>query len=474
MIEHKYTILYIDDEPHNLTTFRATFKWNYKVLTAQSAMEGFDILATNEIHLIISDQHMAGLSGIEFFKKVKKRFPKPLRIILTAYNELAIILQAINECGIYRYISKPWNESELKKVIEDTLEVYQLRRDKELLEQQLIIANEKLTAENSYLREEIEQEQFTKKIITQNETYEKTLALLKKVALTKTSVLISGETGTGKELMARSVHRLSQRNEQPFIKVNCAAIPENLIESEFFGHEKGAFTGAIQKRLGRFELADGGTLFLDEIGELPINLQTKLLRVLQEGEFERIGGTKTIKVDIRVIAATNRDLEKAIKKNTFRVDLFYRLNVFPLNALPLRERKEDIPILVHHFLEKHAARVNKKITNVEPIIMEQLMNYNYPGNIRELENLIERFMIISDGNKLELAGWGQPNRVLPISDNYFLSMEEMEIYHIKNALRKCKGKIFGKGGAAELLKMNGKTLSSRMVKLNIKKEQTLY
>ena len=364
-------------------------------MTAPSAFEGFDILATNEIHLIISDQHMAEISGIEFFKEVKKRFPKPLRIILTAYNELAIVLQAINECGIYRYISKPWNESELKKVIEDTLEVYQLRRDKEQLKQQLILANEKLTAENSYLREEIEQEQFTKKIITENETYKKTLSLLKRVATTKTSVLITGETGTGKELMARAVHRLSRRNEEPFIKVNCAAIPENLIESEFFGHEKGAFTGAIQKRLGRFELADGGTIFLDEIGELPINLQTKLLRVLQEGEFERIGGAKTIKVDVRVIAATNRNLEKEIAENTFREDLFYRLNVFPLNALPLRERKEDIPILVHHFLQKHAVRLNRRITDVAPIIMEQLMNYNYPGNIRELENLIERFMIIS-------------------------------------------------------------------------------
>ena len=470
MIRHKYTILYIDDESHNLTTFRAIFKWNYNILTAQSAFEGFDILEANEIHLIISDQYMAKLSGIEFFKKVKKRFPKPLRIILTGYNELGIILQAINECGIYRYITKPWNESEFKKIIEDTLEVYQLRRDKEQLEQQLILANEKLTAENSYLREEIEQEQFTKKIITQNEAYKKILALLEKVAVTKTSVLISGETGTGKELMARAIHESSTRRTKQLIKINCAAIPENLIESEFFGHERGAFTGATQKRIGRFELADEGTIFLDEIGELPINLQGKLLRVLQEGEFERLGGGQTIKTNVRIIAATNRNLEKAIKKGQFREDLFYRLNVFPLKAPPLRERKEDIPILVHHFLQKHAAHVRKKITAVEPIIMEQLMNYNYPGNIRELENLIERFMIISDGHKLELTGWFQPSRVLPISDNCFLSMEEMEIYHIKNALRKCDGKIFGKGGAAELLKMNGKTLSSRMAKLNIKKE----
>ena len=469
MIEHKYTILYIDDEPHNLTTFKATFKWDYKILTAQSALEGFDILDTNDVHLIISDQRMAGLSGIEFFKEVKKRFPKPQRIILTAYNELAILLQAINECGIYRYITKPWNESEFKKVIEDTLEVYQLRRDKEQLEQQLILANEKLTAENSYLREEIEQEQFTKKIITQNETYKKTLALLKKVAATRTSVLISGETGTGKELMARAVHRLSRRSDKPFIKVNCAAIPENLIESEFFGHEKGSFTGAIQKRTGRFELADGGTLFLDEIGELPINLQTKLLRVLQEGEFERIGGAKTIKVDVRIIAATNRNLKKEIAAHNFREDLFYRLNVFPLNALPLRERKEDIPILVHHFLEKHASRVNKKITTVESIIMAQLMNYNYPGNIRELENVIERFMITSTGNELDLSDWNPVNATLADFGDDFMTLSEVEKKHITTALENSHWKIFGEDGAAKKLGMNPKTLSWRIKKEGIER-----
>jgi len=207
----------------------------------------------------------------------------------------------------------------------------------------------------------------------------------------------------------------------------------------------------------------------EELLELPYELQSKLLRVLQEGEFERIGGDKTIKVDVRVIAATNKDLKAAIKEEKFREDLFYRLNVFPVNVMPLRERKEDIPLLVHHFLEKHEANVGRKITEVNESVMNQLMAYNYPGNIRELENLVERFMIISEGSNLELTGWTPMKKNMPFSPNHFLSMEEMEIYHIKNALEKCDGKIFGIGGAAELLKMNGKTLSSRMSKLNIKR-----
>ena len=412
---------------------------------------------------------MAGLTGIEFFKKIKHQFPKSIRIILTGYSELNVIIEAVNECGIYSYVTKPWDESGMKQIIERAIELYQLRKDKEILLEKLEQNNARLSAENNYLKTEVKKKEFTTNIISKNQKFLEVLSLIERVASTQTSVLITGETGTGKELMARAIHRLSQRSETSLIKVNCAAIPENLIESEFFGHEKGAFTGATQKRVGRFELADGGTIFLDEIGELPYELQSKLLRVLQEGEFERIGGNKTIKVDVRVIAATNKDLKAAIKEEKFREDLFYRLNVFPVNVMPLRERKEDIPLLVHHFLEKHEANIGRKITEVNESVMNQLMAYNYPGNIRELENLVERFMIISEGSNLELTGWIPMKKNMPFSPNHFLSMEEMEIYHIKNALEKCDGKIFGNGGAAELLKMNGKTLSSRMAKLNIKR-----
>ena len=416
---------------------------------------------------------MAGLSGTEFFKKVAKKYPDPMRIILTGYSELDTIVRAINECGIYRYMTKPWKESDIKKTIEDTLEVYQLRKDKEYLLQQFEIANNKLTEENNYLQEEIQQQQFPTTIITQNKAFKEKLSLVQQVAGTNTSVLILGETGTGKELMARAIHEASPRNTKAFIKVNCAALPNTLIESELFGHEKGAFTGATQKRTGRFELADGGTLFLDEIGELPIELQPKLLRVLQEGTYERVGGMETLQVDVRVIAATNRKLEEEIEEGKFREDLFYRLNVFPILNPPLRERKEDIPPLVHHFLQKHARITGKKITEVSSETMKKLIAYNYPGNIRELENLIERFMITSSGHTLELTGWLPQQKILADSTEYFKTMEEMEIHHIENALRLTNGKVFGNGGAAEKLALNAKTLDSRMRKLGIRKEDVL-
>ncbi len=466
----KYTILYIDDEPHNLRTFKATFKWDYDILTAQSAFEGFDILEKNEVQLIISDQRMAGLSGTEFFKKVVKRFPEPMRIILTGYSELDTIIRAINDCGIYRYMTKPWKESDIKKTIEDTLEVYQLRKDKERLLEELSKANKKLSAENSYLKEEIQQQQSTSFIISKNKPFQKKLALIQRVGPTNSTVLIRGETGTGKELMARAIHEASPRKDKVLIKVNCAALPANLIESELFGHERGAFTGATQKRIGRFELADGGSIFLDEIGELPIDLQPKLLRALQEGTIDRVGGTQTIKVDVRIIAATNRNLEEEITKGQFREDLFYRLNVFPIYCPPLRERKEDIELLVRHFLKKHEAKIGRKIQEVSPETIAKLSEYNFPGNIRELENLIERFMIISTGNSLELSGWLPVQKELPSSNDHFLTMEEMEIHHIKSALRLSKGKVFGSHGAAEMLGMNGKTLDSRIRKLKIDKE----
>ena len=399
-----------------------------------------------------------------------KRFPEPMRVLLTGYSELDTIMRAVNDCGIYRYMMKPWKEADIKKTIEDTLEVYQLRKDKEHLVQELSKANKKLAAENTYLKEEIKQQQFTQSIITKNKTFQEKLALIQRVGPTNSTVLIRGETGTGKELMARAIHDASPRKDKVLIKVNCAALPANLIESELFGHERGAFTGATQKRIGRFELADGGSIFLDEIGELPIDLQPKLLRALQEGTIDRVGGTQTINVNVRIIAATNRNLEEEITNGNFREDLFYRLNVFPIYCPPLRERKEDIELLVNHFLKKHEAKTGRKITSICPNTLARLYKYNFPGNIRELENLIERFMIISNGDCLELSGWLPVQKDLPSSDDHFLTMEEMERHHIKNALRLSKGKVFGVDGAAERLGMNGKTLDSRLRKLGINKE----
>ena len=470
MADPQYNVLYIDDEPDNLRTFRAGFKWDYNIYTAQSAFEGFDVLAENDIHLIISDQRMSGLSGTEFFKRVKKRFPDPIRIILTGYSEMEVIIRAINECGIYKYVTKPWEEGEMKQTIEKALEVYQLRKDKEVLLKKLESANHKLSAENRYFQEEINTSYDFENIVTQSPAFNSILSTVERVASTNTTALIRGESGTGKELMARAIHQLSKRSEAPLIKVNCAAIPKNLIESEFFGHEKGSFTGATQKRIGRFELADKGTLFLDEIAELPIDLQPKLLRVIQEGEFERVGGTKTISINVRIIAATNRNLEQAIQNGDFREDLFYRLNVFPIICPPLRKRKEDIPLLAKHFLKKYESNIGRTISSIPKKSMNKLMSYDYPGNIRELENIIERYMITSDGNILDLDNWHLNPITLPNkNDKEFLSLDEMEKQHIQEALKLSNGKIFGTDGAAIKLGVNPKTLSWKIKKIGIDK-----
>ncbi|MES1215048.1 MAG: sigma 54-interacting transcriptional regulator, partial [Bacteroidota bacterium] len=340
--------------------------------------------------------------------------------------------------------------------------------DKVLMEQE----QAKLQAQNQYLREEIKLNNNFEEIVSKSKVFHKVLQQVEQVASTDATVLVLGESGTGKELISRAIHNVSNRSKKPFVKVNCATLPANLIESELFGHERGAFTGALERKIGRFELADGGSIFLDEIGELPVELQAKLLRVLQEGEFERLGNPKTMKVNVRVIAATNRNLKIAIEKKEFREDLYYRLNVFPIISPPLRERKEDIPLLVKHFLQKYEGKMGKKINEVSPKVIDALMLYDWPGNIRELENLVERAMIISPGNKLEFGDW------LPISHTSIDSngktslqtLEDVEKDHIIEILKKVNWKVSGEKGAAKILGLNPTTLEARMKKLGIKRD----
>ncbi len=321
------------------------------------------------------------------------------------------------------------------------------------------------TQENIILKEEIQVDQGFNNIISRSPKYKPILKQVGQVADTDATVLILGETGTGKELLAKAIHSLSHRADKSMIKVNCGALPENLIESELFGHEKGSFTGAYQRKLGRFEIAHKGTLFLDEIGELPLDLQAKLLRVLQEGEFEGLGGTETVKVDVRVIAATNRNLEARVEQGEFREDLFYRLNVFPIFNLPLRDRKEDIQPLMRHFIEKYNKKLGKSVTEIPQSVMDELMEYEYPGNVRELENLIERAVILSPGKKL--VSNFQFKKTKSGKKEAFKNMDEMQKQHILEALRRANGRVSGSGGAADLLGMNDKTLDSRMKKLGI-------
>lgn len=331
----------------------------------------------------------------------------------------------------------------------------------------------RLQAQNQYLREEIKLAHNFEEIISTSKNFGKVLQQIEQVAATDATVLVLGESGTGKELIARAIHNISNRSRRPLVKVNCATLPANLIESELFGHERGAFTGAMERKIGRFELADGGTIFLDEIGELPVELQAKLLRVLQEGEFERLGNPKTMKVNVRVIAATNRNLEQAIQKKEFREDLYYRLNVFPIICPPLRERKEDIPLLVKHFCQKHEGKIGKKINNVSPAVMKVLMEYNWPGNIRELENIIERALILSKGDTLEYGDWlPMPKEDdIKTSSDKLLPLEEMERQHIIAALEKTNWKVSGEKGAAKILGLNPTTLEARMKKMGIAREK---
>ncbi len=327
----------------------------------------------------------------------------------------------------------------------------------------------RLEQQNLYLQEEIKTEHNFEEIVGRSRAIKRVLKAVETVAPTDASVLILGETGTGKELVARALHNLSPRRDNTLVKVNCATLPAGLIEDELFGHEKGAFTGALTKKIGRFELADEGTIFLDEIGDLPLDLQTKLLRVLQEGEFERVGGSGTIKVNVRVIAATNRDLEKAMAEGKFRQDLFYRLNVFPIQLPPLRERREDIPLLARYFVSKHGAKLGKKIETISEKTMEALSTYRWPGNIRELENVIERSVITSQGAQLDLGNWLQRSDTGPVQKS-IPTLLELEREHILRTLRLTGWKVSGERGAAEVLGLKPTTLEARMKKLGIKRD----
>jgi PAS domain S-box-containing protein len=324
----------------------------------------------------------------------------------------------------------------------------------------------RLQEENIYLQQEIKLTHNFEEIISRNEKFKKVLGQVEQVASTDATVLVLGETGTGKELIARALHNISARRSRPLVKVNCAALPANLIESELFGHEKGAFTGALSRKIGRFELANGGTIFLDEIGDLPMELQVKLLRVLQDGEFERLGNPNTIRVDVRIIAATNRDLGKAMESGNFREDLYYRLNVFPIYIPPLRERADDISLLVNHFVLKYQKKTGKKIETIPQRVMETLRNYHWPGNVRELENIIERAVILSPGGHLELGDW-YLKKDSPADPAEIVTLEEMERNHILKALDLTHWRVSGETGAAKILGINAQTLVSRMKKLEI-------
>ncbi len=390
-----YGILIVDDEPGILESLELTLGSDYRVHTATGGEEALKILEREEIALIIADQVMSPMSGVEFLEKAIERNPHAIRMMLTGYADIGSLASAINEGRIYRYIPKPWEPDEVRLNVKRALEAFELSTENLQLAAALADANQRLRAENVHLRREVERRYAFDQILGSSAAMERVFDVMEKVAETDATVLISGETGTGKDLVARSIHYSGSRKGHRFVAQNCAALPDTLLESELFGHKRGAFTGAHADKQGLFELAHRGTIFLDEVGETQPGMQVRLLRVLQDGEIRALGSSETRKVDVRIIAATNRDLRKDVEEGRFREDLYYRLRVVEIGLPPLRERKEDIPILAHHFLDLSSRRMDRKVKGFTNEAMDRFVAHTWSGNVRELENEIERTVALA-------------------------------------------------------------------------------
>jgi two-component system response regulator HupR/HoxA len=390
-----YGILLVDDEPAILESLEFTLGSDYRIYTAASGPEGLEILEREEIALMIVDQVMPSMSGVEFLEKAIELNPRAIRLLLTGYSDLGSLTRAINEGRIYRYVAKPWEPDEVRLNVKRALEAYELTTENSQLAAALAEANERLRAENLYLRREVERRYAFDQIIGSSPAMERVFEVMEKVAETDASLLITGETGTGKDLVARAVHYCGQRKANRFVAQNCAALPDTLLESELFGHKRGAFTGAYADKKGLFELAHRGTIFLDEVGETHPGMQVRLLRVLQDGEIRPLGSSDTRTVDARVIAATNRNLREDVEEGRFREDLYYRLRVVELHLPPLRERRTDIPMLAHHFLDFANRKMNRKVQGFTNAAMDRLVRADWTGNVRELENEVERIVALA-------------------------------------------------------------------------------
>ena len=377
------SILIVDDERNYLLVLEALLsEEGYQVITAEGARRGIELLQENDLDVVITDMKMPGMDGMEFMEHIRQRQADLPVIMMTAFGSVEKAVEAMRK-GAFDYILKPFKNEELKLTIAKAIHHYHLVR------------------QNRQFARELQGKYHFGNIIGKSAQMQRIFELIEKVAPTKATVLITGDSGTGKELIARAIHYNSPRKEQPFISVNCGALPETLLESELFGHEKGAFSGAVSQRKGRFELAHEGTLFLDEISEMSPPLQVKLLRILQEMEFERVGGSQTLKVDVRIVAASNRNLKEDAANGHFRSDLYYRLNVVHVYLPPLRERPDDLPLLVNHFLAKYSKENNQEMISISSGAMERILDYHWPGNVRELENVIERAIILSDRQEIQ-------------------------------------------------------------------------
>lgn len=443
----KSKMLIVDDERRMCIVLKTALESDeLAVTTADSGEAALAAMTVDHFDVIISDIKMPGMSGLQLLERVKQDSPETEVLLMTAYADTQTAVEAMKK-GAYDYIIKPFEIDELRLKVKNILE------------------KRRLKAENINLKQQLQHRFSLENMVGKSGAMQKIYELVQKVAPSDASVLIRGESGTGKELVARAIHQLSPRCDDPFIAVNCSALPESLLESELFGYEKGAFTGADKQKPGRFELAGNGSIFLDEIGDISPAIQVKLLRVLQSKEIVRLGGTETIQTRARVLAATNRNLEEAVRSNAFREDFYYRINVFPIFLPPLRERKEDIPDLVAHFLEMQ----NADPQGIEPKALKLLMEYTWPGNVRELENVIERSLIMAGGQPItvkdlppHIRGEAESPIRLDVPEDEILTLAEMERRMIRKALAKAEG---NKSKAAKLLGITRRQLYSKMERL---------
>ena len=456
----KGVVLIVEDQFIEANMLRHILKQEgYSVLPiAHSVEDARQIMERHTPGIVLLDIHLRGaLTGIDLARSLRE---KNIPFVYLSANSDKSVVDAAIATKPYGFLVKPFKEKDVLVMLDVATYLHQHSLDSDAGRNPDVIDEQDCTSENEFST-----------IIGKSPSFLEALKNVKIVGPSETSVLILGESGTGKELIAQAIHAISARKAKPLVVVNCATLPANLIESELFGHEKGAFTGALDKRIGKFEQADGGTIFLDEIGELPLDLQIKFLRVLQEKEIEPIGG-KRRKINIRVIAATNRKLEDEMVAGRFRMDLYYRLNVFPISLPSLRERKEDIVLLANHFLRIYAAKEKKVIKGLADHVIKEMLNYAWPGNVRELENLMERSVLLASDKIITISPLPANARKNPFSgmENRVKTMTENEREHILTALEKCKWKIYGKGGVAELLEINASTLQSRMKKLGIERK----
>jgi len=450
------TILIVDDEKNYLVVLEALLgNEGYEIITADNAVDALRLIEESDLDLLITDMKMPGMNGMDLLAATKKINNEMPVIIMTAYGTIEMAVEAMKK-DAYDYITKPFQNENLKLTIKKAIDNYRLVKENRLLNQAL---SERYRFGN---------------IIGKSKSMLNIYDLIRKVSQSKASVLITGPSGTGKELIANAIHYNSPRKHRPFVSINCGALTETLLESELFGHEKGAFTGAVSMKKGRFELADGGTLFLDEIGEMPPSLQVKLLRVLQEMEFERVGGTKTIKVDVRILSASNRNIKEDVAHGLFREDLFYRLNVITIEVPSLRERGEDIRLLVNHFIEKYGGDEGKERIDISPEAWKLLYNYGWPGNIRELENIIERAVVLNSTGLIGIEDLPEYlsereeeldiDRFIHLGAPLQKTLEQIEEKLIRRALKECNNV---QAQAAERLGITRHTMNYKINKYEI-------